>query len=85
MNDKLESEKRNRADVDKERRKLESDLKICQENVEELDRIKHDLEESLKRSVWGQAFITFETVVIVEVDVHVHSDIAVDHARMLLN
>ena len=76
MNDKLESEKRNRADVDKERRKLESDLKICQENVEELDRIKHDLEESLKRSVWGQAFITFERVVhvVVEVDVHVHSD-----------
>ena len=56
MNDKLESEKRNRADVDKERRKLESDLKICQENVEELDRIKHDLEESLKRSVWGSSF-----------------------------
>ena len=51
MNDKLEAEKRNRADVDKERRKLESDLKICQENVEELDRIKHDLEEALKRSV----------------------------------
>lgn len=49
MNDKLESEKRNRAECDKEKRKMESDLKICQENVEELDRMKHDLEENLKR------------------------------------
>ena len=49
--DKLESEKRNRAEADKERRKLESDLRLCQENVEELDRIKHDLEDNIKRQV----------------------------------
>ena len=51
MGDHLEAEKRNRADVDKAKRKMESDLKLCQENVEELDRIRQDLEENQKRSV----------------------------------
>ena len=49
LEDNLEREKKHRSDVEKAKRKLENDLKITQENVEELDRIKHDLEENVRR------------------------------------
>ena len=45
----MEREKKHRSDVEKAKRKVENDLKMTQENVEELDRIKHDLEEVIRR------------------------------------
>merc|ERR1712123_187232 len=45
----LEKEKRGRAQVEKERRKVEGDLKICQETVAELERSKKELEAALMR------------------------------------
>lgn len=44
-----EREKKHRADVEKAKRKLESDLKMTQENVEELERVKSDLEGNVKK------------------------------------
>jgi len=46
MGENLEREKKVRADVEKAKRKLETDLKMTQEAVEELDRIKRDVEEA---------------------------------------
>ena len=51
LSDNLDREKKHRADVEKARRKVENDLKMTQETVEELERIKHDLEENSRRSV----------------------------------
>ena len=51
LNDNVDREKRHRADVEKARRKVENDLKMTQETVEELERMKHDLEENARRSV----------------------------------
>merc|ERR1719219_790111 len=45
----LDREKRGRADVDKARRKVEGDLKITQESVAELERMKKELEANLAR------------------------------------
>ena len=45
----LEREKKVRADVEKAKRKLETDLKLTQEAVEELDKAKHELEDGVKR------------------------------------
>ncbi|KAL6728752.1 hypothetical protein Aduo_010491 [Ancylostoma duodenale] len=45
----LEREKRNRADMDKSRRKAEGDLKIAQEEMDELSKAKSDVENSLRR------------------------------------
>lgn len=45
MEENLEREKKVRADVEKTKRKLESDLKMTQETVEELERVKRDMEE----------------------------------------
>jgi len=50
MQESLDREKKVRADVEKVKRKLETDLKATQEAVEELDRIKKDLEDSVRRS-----------------------------------
>ena len=55
LNDNLDREKRHRADVEKARRKVENDLKMTQETVEELERMKHDLEENARRSVRGSS------------------------------
>ena len=49
----LEREKKVRADVEKAKRKLESDLKQTQEAVEELDRIKKELEENVRRFAYS--------------------------------
>ncbi|CAJ0600448.1 unnamed protein product [Cylicocyclus nassatus] len=45
----LEREKRNRADMDKARRKAEGDLKIAQEEMDELTKARSDVENSLRR------------------------------------
>merc|ERR1719312_2398764 len=45
----FEKEKRSRANTDKERRKLEGELKICQETVAELERSKKELEAAIMR------------------------------------
>lgn len=50
MEDNLEREKRQRADLDKQKRKIEGELKVTQENLEELARHKLDLENNLKKS-----------------------------------
>jgi len=51
MEENLEREKKVRADVEKAKRKVESDLKMTQETVEELERVKRDLEESVRKYV----------------------------------
>ena len=53
LEENLEREKKVRADVEKAKRKVEADLKMTQENVEELERIKRDLEENGRRWVRG--------------------------------
>jgi chaperonin cofactor prefoldin len=49
LEDNLEREKKQRADVEKAKRKVENDLKLTQETMEELERIKRDLEENVRR------------------------------------
>ena len=49
LQEDLDREKKVRADVEKVKRKVETDLKATQEAVEELDRIKHELEDALKK------------------------------------
>ena len=48
----MEREKKVRADVEKVKRKLENDLKATQESVEELERIKREQEETIKKFVY---------------------------------
>jgi len=53
----LEREKKQRADVEKAKRKVENDLKMTQETVEELEHVKRDLEENVRRYVtWSQEY-----------------------------
>ena len=47
--DNLEREKKARSDLEKVRRKLEGDLKMAQEAIDELDRSKHDLEDQVRK------------------------------------
>lgn len=49
MEENLQREKKVRADVEKAKRKVESDLKMTQEAVEELEKVKGDLEASVKK------------------------------------
>ncbi len=49
LEENMEREKRNRQDVEKQKRKAEGELKISQENYDELTKHKQDLESSLKR------------------------------------
>jgi len=51
MQDNLDREKKVRADVEKAKRKLEQDLRATQEAVEELERVKSELEDAGKKSV----------------------------------
>jgi len=51
MQDNLEREKKVRADVEKAKRKLEQDLRQTQEAVEELERVKSELEDAGRKSV----------------------------------
>merc|ERR1712228_1058391 len=45
----LEREKKNKGDVEKLKRKIEGDLKLTQETVADLDRVKSELEQILQR------------------------------------
>merc|ERR1712241_371829 len=49
LNDSLAREKRARADVEKQRRKIEGDLRVTQEGVSELERAKKELENNIQR------------------------------------
>ena len=49
--DELEKEKREKAEVEKVRRKLEGDLKTTQEQVETITHTKDELERTLARYV----------------------------------
>jgi len=51
MQDNLDREKKVRADVEKAKRKLEQDLRQTQEAVEELERVKSELEDAGRKSV----------------------------------
>ena len=44
-----ESEKRQKIELDKQRRKMEGDLKICHQTIAELERTKKDIEKSLAK------------------------------------
>ena len=44
-----ENERRQKIELDKQRRRLEGDLKICQQTLAELERTKKDIENSLTR------------------------------------
>lgn len=49
MEDGLEREKRQRQEIEKSKRKIEGELKLAQENIDELNKQKHDLENNIKR------------------------------------
>ena len=49
MEDALEKEKRARVEQDKARRKIESDLKLAQSSIENVERAKKETEASLQR------------------------------------
>merc|ERR1719245_467253 len=49
LNDSLAREKRARADVEKQRRKIEGELKVTQETVSDLERSKKELENNIQR------------------------------------
>merc|ERR1711874_31207 len=54
----FEKEKRSRGALEKERRKIEGELKVCQETVAELERSKKELEAAIMRKeneIGGQA------------------------------
>jgi hypothetical protein len=47
--DALDRERRIRADLDKQRRKTEGELKVAHENLDELARQKTDVENAVKK------------------------------------
>merc|ERR1712029_884617 len=49
LNDSLNREKRGRADIEKQRRKVEGELRITQESVAELERTKKEAENTISR------------------------------------
>ena len=49
LEDNLEREKKVRADTEKAKKKVEQDLKDTQSVVEELEGVKNDLENNVKR------------------------------------
>merc|ERR1711963_1231455 len=49
LQDSLEREKRARADIDKNRRKVEGELKVTQETVSDLERVKKESENTIAR------------------------------------
>merc|ERR1719422_1444653 len=49
LNDSLAREKRARSDIEKQRRKVEGDLRVMQESVSELERSKKELENTIGR------------------------------------
>ena len=59
MEDNLEREKKVRGDVEKAKRKLEQDLKATQGTVEELERMKAEMENTIKKWVNNNSMICF--------------------------
>ena len=51
LEDSLEREKRNRQEIEKTKRKVESEVKVAQETIDELNKQKHDIENNLRRFV----------------------------------
>merc|ERR1719412_2015113 len=49
LQDSYEREKRARADIEKQRRKTEGELKVTQEGVSDLERTKKELESNIAR------------------------------------
>ena len=49
MDNALENEKRMKSSIEKERRRLEGELKVTQESVMDLERGKRDLEQAILR------------------------------------
>lgn len=49
MEEKLGREKRMRLDLEKAKRKMEGELKVAQENIDEITTQKHDIEQTMKR------------------------------------
>merc|ERR1711962_1723731 len=49
MDSAVENEKRSKANVEKERRKVEGELRLAQESVADLERGKRDLEQCILR------------------------------------
>ena len=49
LEDSHEREKKSRLDVDKQRRKVEADLKVCQEKVSDLERDKKEIEGNITK------------------------------------
>ena len=49
LEDSHDREKKSRLEVDKQRRKVEADLKVCQEKVTDLEREKKDIEGNIQK------------------------------------
>ena len=49
MEETGEREKRAKQDLEKAKRKVEGELKVAMENIEEMMKQKHDIEQMLKR------------------------------------
>jgi len=62
MEENLQREKKVRADVEKAKRKVESDLKMTQEAVEELEKVKADLEGNVRK--WVSLDYTYHCTLI---------------------
>lgn len=51
LEENLERDKRTRQDLEKAKRKVEGELKVSIENIDEIMKQKHDLEQNLKKLV----------------------------------
>lgn len=49
LEDRIERERRNRLDKEKQKRKVDGELKLAEEQIEDLHRTKRDLEEKIKQ------------------------------------
>ena len=49
LEDSHDREKKSRLEVDKQRRKVEADLKVCQEKVTDLEREKKEIEGNIQK------------------------------------
>jgi phage shock protein A len=51
LEDGIEREKRARQDLEKSKRKVEGELKVAHENIDESNKQRHDIEANLKKYV----------------------------------
>merc|ERR1712123_111606 len=58
--DSLEREKKAKADVEKLKRKVEGDLKLTQETISDLDRVKAELNQAVQRKEKESAALAAE-------------------------